>query len=80
MGKRVLCLICAAVMLLLLLFMGVQASAAPFTAPGPVLPENGVLFLSKGIVKHSPNPLVSAMFLILAGIGISMLFDKKNKG
>ena len=78
MGKRVLCLICAAVMLLRL-FMGVQASAAPFTAPGPILPENGVLFLSKGIVKHSPNPLVSAMFLILAGIGISMLFDKKNK-
>lgn len=78
MGKRVLCLICAAVMLLLL-FFSVRTAAAPFTAPGPILPENGVLFLSKGIVKHSPNPLVSAMFLILAGIGISMLFDKKNK-
>lgn len=78
MGKRVICLICAAVMLLLL-FFSVQAAAAPFTAPGPILPRNGVFHLSKGIVKHSPNPLVSAMFLILAGIGISMLFDKKNK-
>ena len=78
MGKRVLCLICAAV-LLLLLFLGVQAAAAPLAAPGQVLPGSGAVRLSKGIVKHSPNPLVSAMFLILAGIGISMLFDKKNK-
>ena len=78
MGKRVICLICAAVMLLLLVF-SVQAAAAPFTEPGKLLPGSGMVHLSKGIVKHSPNPLVSAMFLILAGIGISMLFDKKNK-
>lgn len=78
MGKRVLCLICAAV-LLLLLFLGVQAAAAPLAAPGHVLPGSGAVHLSKGIVKYRPNPLVSAMFLILAGIGISMLFDKKNK-
>lgn len=78
MGKRVLCLICAVVLLLLLIIRD-QAAAAPFAASGNILSGSGAVHLSKGIVKHSPNPLVSAMFLILAGIGISMLFDKKNK-
>ena len=28
--------------------------------------------------NHRPAPLVSAMFLVLAGMGISMLFDKRE--
>lgn len=34
-----------------------------------------VLLVSK---SHRPAPLVSAMFLVLAGMGISMLFDKRE--
>ena len=78
MGKRVICLICAAV-LVVITFLGIRAGADAWNAPGPVVHLGSGLHLAKGIVRHSPNPLVSAMFLILAGIGISMLFDKKNR-
>ena len=78
MGKRVICLICVAV-LVVISFFGIRTVAEAMIAPEPVLRLDSGLYLSKGIVKHSPNPLASAMFLILAGIGISMLFDKKNR-
>ncbi|MGM9604023.1 MAG: hypothetical protein ACI3XG_03070 [Faecousia sp.] len=78
MGKRVICLICAAV-LVVIVFFGIRTAAEAWNATEPLLQLNSTLHLSKGIVKHSPNPLASAMFLILAGIGISMLFDKKNR-
>lgn len=45
---------------------GVQAQASPIWAP----------ILATRV--HRPAPLVSAMFLILAGMGISMLFDKRE--
>ncbi len=75
MGKRVLCLICAAV-LVVTAFFDIRTEAAPWKGPPVPTQEK----LSKGIVKHSPNPLASAMFLVLAGVGISLLFDKKDKG
>lgn len=78
MGKRMVCLICA-VVLALIIFPGLGAAEA-WNAPDAALHLGSGLHLAKGLVRHSPNPLASAMFLILAGIGISMLFDKKNKG
>lgn len=75
MGKRFFCLVCAAVLVVSSLF-GVRAyaqSCKPLVA-SPV----GVTILAKTRVSHKPNPLVSAMFLVLAGVGISMLFDKKK--
>ena len=77
MGKRVICLICAAV-LVVIAFLGLRTCAQEWNAPEPAAHVSG-LYLAKGIVRHSPNPLVSAMFLVLAGIGISLLFDKRNK-
>lgn len=78
MGKRVICLICAAV-LAAAAFFGIRTEAGAWNVLTPVSHPNTGLHLAKGIVRHAPNPLVSAMFLILAGIGISMLFDKRNK-
>ena len=78
MGKRVVCLICAAVLAAAAVF-GVKAWSEPWTGPILLQRASGGLQLSKAIVKHSPNPLASAMLLILAGIAASMLFDKKNK-
>lgn len=78
MGKRVICLICAAV-LVVITFLGIRTGADAWNVPEPAVHLCSGLHLAKGIVRHSPNPLVSAMFLILAGIGISLLFDKKNK-
>lgn len=79
MGKRVICLICAAV-LAAAAFFGIRTEARAWNVLTPVSHPDTGLHLAKGIVRHSPNPLVSAMFLILAGIGICMLFDKRNKG
>ena len=78
MGKRVICLICAAVLVMMACF-GIRTAADVWNVPEPVTHLTSGLHLSKGIVKRSPTPLASAMFLILAGIGISMLFDKKNR-
>ena len=78
MGKRVVCLICAAVLVVIAVF-GVRTWSEPWNGPLPAQRVANGLRLSKGIVKHSPNPLASAMLLILAGIAASMLFDKKNK-
>lgn len=48
----------------LVMITGVPAQASP------------MLMLSAR--THRPAPLVSAMFLVLAGMGISMLFDKRE--
>lgn len=69
MGKRFLCLVFAAVLIFCPIF-GIQASAAPVNVHHAAL--------SRAKVIHRPNALVSAMFLVLAGVGVSMLFDKKN--
>ena len=74
MGKRVICLFCAAVLVVMALF-GIRTGASAWKGP----PVPAQVKLSKDLVKHSPNPLASAMFLVLAGVGISLLFDKKNK-
>ncbi|MDD6966347.1 MAG: hypothetical protein PUK18_02430 [Firmicutes bacterium] len=78
MGKRVVCLICAGLLLVAALF-SVRTWAQGWDAPRQALPCTGLPNLAKGIVKHSPNPLASAMLLVLAGVALSMLFDKKNK-
>lgn len=72
MEKRVICLICATVLVVMALF-GVRTAAAPWKGP-PVEAKH-----SKGIVRHAPNPLASAMLLVLAGVMLTLLFDKKNK-
>lgn len=72
MGKRVVCLICAAVLVVMALF-GIRTQATPWK--GPPVQEK----LAKGLVKHAPNPLASAMILVLAGVALTLLFDKKNK-
>ena len=74
MGKRMICLICAAVLVVMALF-GIRTAAAPWKGP----PTQAVEKRGKALVKHAPNPLASAMFLVLGGVGIAMLFDKKNK-
>ena len=75
MVKRVVCLICAAVLVVMAL-SGIRTLAAPWKGPPtPVVEKRG-----KALVKHAPNPLASAMLLVLAGVGISLLFDKKDKG
>lgn len=76
MGKRFFCLIFAVVLLVSML-LGARASAEGIhstrTEPGIKL-----LAASGSKPNHRPNALVSAMFLILAGIGVSLLFDKKE--
>ena len=78
MGKRVLCLICATVLVVAALF-SVRTWSDDWDTPTQVQNALRSVYLSKAMVKRSPNPLASSMFLILAGLGISMLFDKKNK-
>lgn len=75
MEKRVICLICATVLVVMALF-GVRTGAADWNGSPP---QGSSIHLAKGLVKHAPNPLASAMFLVLGGVGIAMLFDKKNK-
>ena len=73
MGKRIFCLICAAVLLV------VSLAECRVFAQGT---EPGVPRESKALIKprssHRSNPLVSAMFLVLAGVGFTLLFDKKK--
>lgn len=75
MGRRILAFVCAAV---LAAAMVGGASAMPLGVERRMLP----LAYHAGIYpeRQRPAPLVSAMFLILAGIGISMLFDKHDRG
>lgn len=75
MGKRFFCLVCAAVLVVgSICGVRVYAQSCKPSVASPV----GVTTLAKTRVSHKPNPLVSAMFLVLAGVGISMLFDKKK--
>lgn len=73
MGIRVLCLICAAVVLITA-FFGIHGEAQGWRAAPP-----GRAHLSKASAVRSSTPLASAMLLVLGGLGISILFDKKNK-
>lgn len=73
MGIRILCLVCTAAVLLTA-FFGIQARAAEKDAPLPVYTRT-----PKGSTVRTTAPLVSAMMLVLGGLGISLLFDKKNK-
>ncbi len=76
MGIKVLCLICAAVVLMMALF-GIRAQAESFDPPH--LARAPSVHLSKRNALHSTTPLASAMLLISGGLGIGLLFDKKNK-
>ena len=78
MGKRVICLVCAGLLVVAALF-SVRIRAEGWEIPDQLLSGTGSPVLSKGIVKHAPNPLASAMLLVLAGVAITLLFDKKNK-
>ena len=73
MGVRIICLICAAVVLLIA-FFGIQARAAEKDAQLPVYTHT-----PRGSTMRTTAPLVSAMMLVLGGLGISLLFDKKNR-
>lgn len=75
MGKRILCLICA-VIILCATALGTEAQGWEEKPPNA---QSGTVHLASGSVARSTTPLVSAMFLILAGLGISMLFDKRDK-
>ena len=78
MGKRVICLICAGLLMEAALF-SVGSWAEEWEMPSQTVSGIASLKLAKGIVKHAPNPLASAMLLVLAGVALTMLFDKKNK-
>ncbi len=75
MGKRVFCLLFAAILTAVSLF-GICPAAEAWVPEKAISPP--ALVLSTGIVSRRANPLASAMFLVLGGIGISMLFDKKK--
>lgn len=75
MGKRLFCLVCAAMLVVASLF-GIRAFAEPGISI--IVPYAREMALAKVRVNLKSNPLVSAMFLVLAGVGISMLFDKKK--
>lgn len=76
MGVKVLCLICAAVVLMMALF-GIRAQAESLCPPFPA--QKPTVHLSKRNAVHSTTPLASAMLLVSGGLGIGLLFDKKNK-
>ena len=72
MGIRVLCLICAAVVLMMT-FFGIRAGAQAWKDAPPVRAT-----LSETSAIRSSTPLASAMLLVLGGLGIALLFDKKK--
>lgn len=73
MGIRILCLVCT-LAVLMVTFFGIQAQAQERDAPLPVYPHT-----PKGSTVRTTAPLFSAMMLVLGGLGISLLFDKKDK-
>lgn len=73
MGIRILCLVCT-LAVLMMAFLGIQAQAQEKDAPLPVYQRT-----PKGSTVRTTAPLVSAMMLVLGGLGISLLFDKKDK-
>lgn len=72
MMKRVICWLCA-----VCLVMGI-ACRPVFAQSAETKPTAGS-YLSGTKVSHRPAPLASAMLLVLAGMGFSMLFDKKDR-
>ncbi len=74
MGKRLFCLFFAAV-LAVTSVCGLRVSAAEWslTKTGTMVPAK-----STSRVNRRPNALASAMFLVLGGVCISMLFDKRR--
>ena len=72
-GIRILCLVCT-LAVLMVTFFGIQAQAQGRDAPLPVYPRT-----PKGSTVRTTAPLFSAMMLVLGGLGISLLFDKKDK-
>lgn len=77
MRKRFCCLIFT-VALLVSMLLGVRASADGVYRMG-MEPQIKLLASSASRTNHRPNALVSAMFLILSGLGVSLLFDKKGE-
>lgn len=73
MGIRILCLVCT-LAVLMVTFFGIQAQAQERDAPLSVYPRT-----PKGSTVRTTAPLFSAMMLVLGGLGISLLFDKKDK-
>lgn len=76
MGKRIICMLCVAVVVIGAL-LGIKAYADAETKPFQG-EQGNMLALARPRVNRKPNPLASAMFLVLAGVGVSMLFDKKR--
>lgn len=76
MGKRIICMLCVSVIVIGAVF-GIKVFADTATVPLQSEREN-MLALARPRVSRKPNPLASAMFLVLAGVGVSMLFDKKR--
>ena len=72
MGIKVLCLICAAAVLMMT-FFGIRAGADAWKTT----PAQAHRAHSSAI--RSSAPLASAMLLVLGGLGISLLFDKRDK-
>lgn len=75
MGKRLFCLIFAAVLLVSCTF-GTKVMASDWAANRTEAEKHLTTVRAKS--NHRISPLVSAMFLILAGMGVSLLFDKKE--
>lgn len=76
MGKRFFCLICAAI-LMAASICGVRAAASAWK-PFRAAPSDVQTAQVRQRVHYKPNALVSAMFLVLAGVSLTMLFDKKG--
>lgn len=74
MGKRLFCLLFA-VVLTVMSVCGLRVSAADWS-----LTKTGALVPAKSASRANrrPNALASAMFLVLGGVCISMLFDKRR--
>lgn len=73
MGIRALCLICAAAVLMMA-FFGIRAGAQPWQCAPSVRSAP-----ARSSTIRSTTPLASAMLLVLGGLGIALLFDRKNK-
>lgn len=71
MGKRIICLFIV-VVLVVTAFSGLRAMASSLDATKPAVSA------TKNRISRRPNALASAMFLVLAGVSVSMLFDKKK--
>lgn len=74
MGKRVLCLICVAAVLMIA-FFGIRAGAQTWREP----PAASARLSKAASAIRSSTPLASAMLLVLGGLGIALLFDRRDR-